>query len=60
MIAVFKDGTDIMRARQMVSERLVQAAGQLPLGTRAPTLEPLTSSTSYVLGLGFTSAKRSR
>jgi CzcA family heavy metal efflux pump len=57
--AVFREGTNVMTARQMVSERLVQAAGQLPVGVKSPTLEPLTSSTSLILALGFTSTKRS-
>ena len=57
--AVFRDGTEIYRARQMVSERLVSVAGQLPQGVRAPTMSPLTSATSMVLDVGLTSDKRS-
>ncbi|HZN60098.1 MAG TPA: efflux RND transporter permease subunit [Planctomycetota bacterium] len=54
--ATFLDGTDIYRARQMVSERLVEA--EVPQGVRPPTMAPLTSSASVVLTLGLTSDKR--
>jgi len=56
--AVFQDSADIYRARQMVSERLVQAASQLPQGVRAPAMAPLTSATSMVLDVGLTSDTR--
>lgn len=39
---VFEDGTDIYRARQLVSERLVNAAEELPRGM-APKLAPITT-----------------
>jgi len=58
VVAIFKDGTDVMRARQMVSERLVQVSGRLPSGARAPVMAPLTSSTSLVLVVGLRSARR--
>lgn len=58
VVAVFDDGTDVMRARQRVSERLIQVAEDLPAGVRAPRLAPLTSSTSLVLVVGLTSEKR--
>ena len=57
--AVFKDGTDIFRARQMLSERLAQLAGELPTGVAAPKMEPLTSSTMDLLKFGLTSEKLS-
>ena len=57
--AVFRDGTDVYRARQMVSERLVSVAALLPQGVRAPTMSPLTSATSMMLDIGLTSRKRS-
>jgi CzcA family heavy metal efflux pump len=53
--AIFQDGTDIYRARQLVSERLVEVAGQLPEGARDPRLGPLTPTTGRLLTIGFTS-----
>src|SRR5262245_44138908 len=56
---IFKDGTDVYRARQQVSERLGELAGQLPEGVRPPRLAPLTSATGRLLTVGFTSDKLS-
>ncbi|MET0377717.1 MAG: CusA/CzcA family heavy metal efflux RND transporter [Spongiibacteraceae bacterium] len=39
---VFKDGTDIYFARQMVGERIAQVRGQLPAGL-APTMGPIAT-----------------
>ena len=39
---VFEDGTDVYRARQLVSERLIRAKDSLPEQAR-PTLGPVTS-----------------
>ncbi len=55
--AVFKEGTEIYRARQMIAERLVQVGGALPSGVTPPTMEPLTSSTMDLLKFGLTSEK---
>ena len=59
VLAIFREGTDILRARQMVSERLVQTAGELPGGVHPPRMMPLTSSTSLILMVGLTSQMRS-
>lgn len=53
--AVFRDGTDIYRARQLVAERLTEVTGQLPDGVRPPRLAPLTGTTGRLLVVGFTS-----
>jgi CzcA family heavy metal efflux pump len=53
--AVFKDGTEIYQARQMITERLTGVAGELPAGVATPTMEPLTSSTMDLLKFGLTS-----
>ena len=50
--AVFQEGTDIFRARQMVAERLVEVASQLPQGVKTPGMSPLTSATSMILRIG--------
>lgn len=56
---IFSDRTDIYRARQMVGERLSEAAGRLPVGIGPPKMEPLTSSASMMYVLGLTSDERS-
>ncbi|MEI6076686.1 MAG: efflux RND transporter permease subunit [Verrucomicrobiota bacterium] len=53
--AVFKEGTDIHLARQMLTERLAQLGGVLPAGVASPKMEPLTSSTMDLLKFGLTS-----
>jgi CzcA family heavy metal efflux pump len=55
---VFKERADIFRARQLVSERLTQLAGELPQGVQPPKLGPLTSTTGTFLVLGLTSTNR--
>lgn len=55
----FREGTDIYRNRQIVSERLNAASRTLPAGVRTPILLPLTSSTANVLTIGLTSQRRS-
>src|SRR5260221_5829831 len=47
--AVFKEGTDILVARQMLNERLAQMSGVLPIGVRSPQMSPLTSCTMDLL-----------
>lgn len=55
--AVFKEGTDIFKARQMLSERLAALAGELPTGVKPPKMEPLMSSTMDILKFGLVSKK---
>lgn len=55
----FKDGTDLYQARQLTAERLATLASSLPREARAPTLLPLTSSTSVALVAALTSQQRS-
>lgn len=54
---VFKEGTDIHVARQMLGERIAQTANELPVGVKAPKMSPLTSSTMDLLKFGLTSDK---
>jgi cobalt-zinc-cadmium resistance protein CzcA len=44
---IFKDGTDIYRARQLVSERLQNALEKIPTGL-APKLAPITTGLSEI------------
>jgi CzcA family heavy metal efflux pump len=57
---VFSEDADIYRARQMVSERLTQVAGDLPQGVAAPKMGALTSSTALFLAIGLTSTNRTQ
>src|ERR1051326_1070133 len=59
LTAVFKEGTDIFRARQMLGEILAETAGELPAGVKAPRMTPLTSSTMDLLKIGLVSDKLS-
>ena len=52
--AIFEDGTDVLTARQLVSERLIEVRTQLPDTAGQPKLMPLTSSTSRLVMLGLT------
>ncbi|MGH8678954.1 MAG: efflux RND transporter permease subunit, partial [Burkholderiales bacterium] len=56
--AFFVDGSDTYRNRQVVGERLAAVTTQMPRGVAAPTMTPLTSSASTVLGVGITSKTR--
>src|SRR5690606_18948933 len=57
---VFEEGTDIARARQVVAERLPNAAALVPAGYGTPALGPLTTALGEILqfevrGEGYTS-----
>lgn len=56
---LFAEGSSVYRNRQMVGERLLALANQLPQGVPQPTMTPLTSSASTILGIGLTSDSRS-
>lgn len=51
---VFREGTNILTARQMLGERLAEVAGDMPQGVQAPKMEPLTSATMDLLEIGLT------
>ncbi len=57
--AIFHPGTDVIRARQLVSERLLEVTAKMPKGVAPPTMAPLTSATSTTLIIGLVSAQRS-
>src|SRR5260370_19141088 len=48
---VFSDGIDIYKARQMVGERLLEVASQMPQGVAAPVMGPLTPATSVIMSI---------
>jgi CzcA family heavy metal efflux pump len=54
---VFKEGTDVFRARQMLAEQLAELAGELPASVKPPRMTPLTSSTMDLLKIGLVSDK---
>ncbi|MCE9593657.1 MAG: efflux RND transporter permease subunit [Planctomycetes bacterium] len=55
LTAVFRDGTDVFRARQMLAELVASAQSSLPVGVHAPRLTPLTSATMDLLKIGLQS-----
>ena len=55
--AVFKESTDVFRARQMLAEQLAETAGELPASVKPPRMTPLTSSTMDLLKIGLVSDK---
>ncbi len=46
---VFQEGTDIYRARQLVTERLGDAAANIPPGYGTPSVGPLTTALGEIL-----------
>ncbi len=56
---IFDEGTDIFKNRQSISEKLSNLNRLMPDGI-IPTIAPLTSSASSVLGIGITSNKRTK
>ncbi|TDR45668.1 CzcA family heavy metal efflux pump [Tahibacter aquaticus] len=56
---VFTAGADPFRARQLLAERIAEAAASLPAGVKAPTLSAMTSSTMDLLKIGFMSEQLS-
>lgn len=55
VVAIFRDGADLMLARQLVQERLTTLAGQMPSVAHAPVMLSPLSSTSRVMKIGVTS-----
>src|SRR6516162_928033 len=51
----FRGGTDVLRARQLVQERLQTTAPTLPTWCDPPQLYPIVSATSRFMQIGFTS-----
>jgi cobalt-zinc-cadmium resistance protein CzcA len=56
---VFKEGTDIYRARQLVGERLPRAAAAVPIGYGTPMLGPITTALGEVFQFQIRATKES-
>lgn len=56
---VFEEGTDIYRARQLVTERLADAAESIPPGYGTPTVGPLTTALGEILQFEVRSERHS-
>lgn len=54
---IFSEGSDPLRARQVIAEALAGTTGSLPTGVAAPRLSPLTSSTMDLIKIGLVSDK---
>jgi CzcA family heavy metal efflux pump len=52
---LFDRGTDVIRARQLVQERVTQVQGRLPAAARPPVMLPPLSSTSRAMKIGISS-----
>ena len=52
---IFEQGTDEMRARQLVQERLAQVTPTLPTWAAPPWMMPPLSATSRIMKIGLTS-----
>lgn len=50
---VFRDGTNVFTARQLVSEKLQSSRNNLPSGVKEPTLAPISTATGDILKLGL-------
>jgi len=56
---VFEEGTSILQARQLLTEKMNGATSLLPAGVMAPTMSPMTSPTMDLLKIGLLSDKLS-
>jgi len=54
---LFEPGSDMTRARQIVSERVAQMQARLPFAAQRPVLMPPLSSTSRAMKIGLSSTK---
>lgn len=60
VVLIFEPGTDLLRERQMVQERIAVEAARLPSVAHAPVMLSPLSSTSRALKIGVTSKKLSQ
>ena len=57
---VFKQGTDVWHARQLVQERLVSVQASLPTWAAPPVMLPPLAATARVMQIGMTSKQHSQ
>jgi CzcA family heavy metal efflux pump len=57
ILMIFKQGTDLLHARQLVQERLAIATPSLPTWAAPPVMLPPVAATSRVLQIGMSSKK---
>ena len=55
VVMIFQSGTDLIRARQLVQERLAAEAGRLPAVAHPPVMLSPLSSTSRLMKIGVSS-----
>jgi CzcA family heavy metal efflux pump len=60
VVLIFQDGADVLRARQLVQERLFLAQNRLPAVVKPPVLMAPYSSLSRALKIGVSSQKLSQ
>lgn len=60
VVLIFQDGADVLRARQLVQERLMLAQSRLPAVVKAPVLMAPYSSLSRAMKIGVSSKKLSQ
>jgi Cu/Ag efflux pump CusA len=56
IVLIFEQGTDLMRARQLVEERVSAEAARLPAVAHTPVMLPPLSSTSRAMKIGVWSS----
>ena len=55
VVLIFNEGADVVRARQLVQERVTLVAPNLPANVRPPVMLPPLSATSRALKIGISS-----
>jgi CzcA family heavy metal efflux pump len=60
VVLIFEEGTDLIRARQLVQERMAAEASRLPTVARTPVMMSPHSSTARVLKIGVSSTTLSQ
>ncbi|MBP2160422.1 MULTISPECIES: efflux RND transporter permease subunit [Asticcacaulis] len=55
VVVILKEGTDVIRARQLVQERVSLVATRLPSSVRPPVMLPPLSATSRAMKIGMSS-----